>query len=193
MMFLLSPTALLGSERVESIELVRNELYRADDGSLRPRPTGETLRIPVGLVFRSIGYKGVALEGVPFDERAGIIPNDHGRVVNPADKSVQVGEYVVGWIKRGPSGIIGTNKPDALETVNLMLADAAAGTTLSPAQPRDGLEALLRGRGVQVVTFADWLRLDQMEVERGQAANRPRLKFSRIEDMLAALREALPE
>lgn len=190
MMFLLSPTALFGTDRVESVELTKNELYRADDGTLRPRATDEKITIPVGLVFRSIGYKGVALPGVPFDEKGGIIPNIEGRVINPADKSVVAGEYVVGWIKRGPSGIIGTNKPDSQASVNQALADATAGSTFTPALPsRSAVESLLHERGVDYVTFAEWQKLDQAEVERGAALNRPRLKFSRIDEMLQIVRE----
>lgn len=190
MRFLLSPVALIGTERVEAIELVKNELYRADDGSLRPRPTGEKITLPVGLVFRSIGYKGVALPGVPFDDRAGVIPNAQGRVIDPEHKTTVAGEYAVGWIKRGPSGIIGTNKPDAQETVNLMFEDAASGKTLNPSQPSpEAVETRLRERGVDFVTFDDWLKLDQAEVARGEAVSRPRLKFSRVDEMLQLVRE----
>lgn len=187
--YLLSPTALNGADRVETMELVKNELYKTDDGSLRPRATGEKITLPVGLVFRSIGYKGVALPGVPFDDKAGVIPNDHGRVLDPAAQSVVVGAYAVGWIKRGPSGIIGTNKPDSQETVDQALADARANATFTPATPdRAAVETLLRERGVDFITFADWQKLDQTEIARGAALNRPRLKFSRVADMLAAAR-----
>ena len=191
MLFLLSPTALMGDGHVESIELVKNVIYRADDGSLRPRATDEKITLPVGLVFRSIGYKGLALPGVPFDDKAGVIPNAEGRVLNPADKSVKTGEYVVGWIKRGPSGIIGTNKPDSQATIDKAREDAAAGNTLNPLNPsRAAVEALLAERGVDVVTFADWQKLDAEELARGAATNRPRLKISRIPDMLDVVRKA---
>lgn len=189
MRFLVAPTAITGNGHVEAIELVHNELYQAEDGSIRPRATGVTETIPVGLVFRSIGYKGVALPGVPFDERAGVIPNVKGRVMN--DGEAVTGEYVVGWIKRGPSGIIGTNKPDAQDTADRMLEDVDAGKTLSPEDARpEAITTLLQNRNVEFVTFADWLILDRLEQDRGQAQNRPRVKFTANEEMLEALRGA---
>jgi ferredoxin--NADP+ reductase len=143
----------------------------------------------VGLVFRSIGYKGVAIPGVPFDDRAGIIPNVTGRVIN--GEQMVIGEYVVGWIKRGPSGIIGTNKPDAQETADRMLEDLAAGKTLTPSDPMpEGITTLLQNRKIEFVTFADWQILDRLELERGQARNRLRVKFTSNEEMLQALHDA---
>lgn len=190
MRFLVSPVELLGTDHVEAIRIVKNELYRSDDGSLRPRPTGEFETISVGLVFRSIGYMGVPLPDVPFNQRAGVIPNAQGRVMNPEANTTVTGEYVVGWIKRGPSGIIGTNKPDSGETANMMLEDAKAGKTLQPSQPsREAIDMLLRERGVDYVTYADWLILDRYEQEQGQALGRPRLKISRVEEMIDVLRQ----
>jgi len=190
MLFLLSPTALFGTENVEAIELVKNELYKADDGTLRPRATSEKITLPIDLVFRSIGYKGVALPGVPFDERGGVIPNVKGRILN-ADKSVAVGEYAVGWIKRGPSGIIGTNKPDSQETIDQALEDVQVGATFTPAAPsRAAVEGVLRERGVDFISFAEWLKLDEAEVANGTASGRPRVKFSRVDDMLNVVRAA---
>jgi ferredoxin/flavodoxin---NADP+ reductase len=113
MRFLRSPVEIQGNGRVERLIVGINELYRDDDGAIRARDTGEREEIECGLVLRSIGYKGTPLEGTPFDERRGVIPNEGGRVVDP-DSSEQVhGHYAVGWIKRGPSGVIGTNKKDA--------------------------------------------------------------------------------
>ena len=190
MLFLLSPTALFGTENVEAIELVKNELYKADDGTLRPRATSEKITLPIDLVFRSIGYKGVALPGVPFDERGGVIPNVKGRILN-ADKSVAVGEYAVGWIKRGPSGIIGTNKPDSQETIDQALEDAKAGSSFTPSAPsRASVEGVLRERGVDFISFAEWQKLDEAEVANGTASGRPRVKFSRVDDMLNVVRAA---
>lgn len=185
MRFLVSPVEVVGSERVEALKVVRNELYQTDDGDLRSRPTGVYDTIPVGLVFRSVGYRGVPLPGIPFDERAGIIPNDRGRVLAAEGGAVVPGLYVTGWIKRGPSGIIGTNKPDSVETTEMLLEDVRAGRHWSPgaAQPA-AVEDLLRARGVRYDTFEDWLALDALEQERGQAVSRPRLKFSRVDDML---------
>lgn len=190
MRFLVSPVEIIGMDHVEAIRVVRNELYLADDGSVRPRPTNQTEDIPVGLVFRSIGYLGVALPDVPFDIRKGIIPNAAGRVLDPAANRTVTGEYAVGWIKRGPSGIIGTNKPDSQVTVMAMLEDLKAGALNQPAEPgRESVERLLVERQPNVVTFADWLMLDQDEQMRGQPLGRPRVKYSRVEDMLAALAE----
>jgi ferredoxin--NADP+ reductase len=190
MRFLVSPTRIIGQNAVEAIEVVHNELYRADDGSLRPRATDRKEVLPVELVFRSIGYKGVPLPGVPFDHRAGVIPNAQGRVIDPDTSQPLTGEYAVGWIKRGPSGIIGTNKPDAQESVNQLLADLAAGKVLNPSAPsREAIDALLAERNVEYDTFADWLKLDEIEQQRGAALGRPRLKFTRVEDMLQTLRE----
>lgn len=188
--FLVSPVEIIGTERVEAIKVVKNELVQSDDGSLRPRATGETEIIPVGLVFRSVGYSGVALPDVPFDARQGVIPNLQGRVLAEVNGSPAAGNYVVGWIKRGPSGIIGTNKPDSVETVDRLLDDLHAGALMQPATPsRAAVEKLLALRQPNIITYADWQCLDQIESQRGAALGRPRLKFSRIDDMLAALRD----
>ncbi len=190
MRFLVSPVEIIGKDRVEAIKIVKNQLVRAEDGSLRPRPTGEYETIPVGLVFRSIGYQGVPLPGVVFDERSGTIPNQQGRIVDPATNQPVTGEYVVGWIKRGPTGVIGTNKPDAQETVNMMLEDAASGRVLNPTAPsRSQIEELLLKRLLTYVTYEDWQILDDIEQTYGQALGRSRLKFSRVAEMLDALAE----
>lgn len=188
--FLVSPIELYGNEsgRVKCMKLVKNELYRTEAGTLRPRPTGQYEELPVGLVFRSIGYRGVPLPGVPFHERWGVIPNQAGRVTDPGSNEPIPGLYTTGWIKRGPSGVIGTNKPDAVETVNSMLEDAAAGLTLTPSQPgADEARAFIASRQPRYVTYEDWKKLDQLEVERGQAMGRPRLKFTDAEEMLRVL------
>ncbi len=190
--FLLSPTELIGDAdgRVRAVQLVRNELY-ADNGGLRPRATAVTETIPADIVFRSVGYLGVALPAVPFDERRGVIPNDRGRVLAGQGKEPLVGLYASGWIKRGPSGVIGTNKPDAVETVERMLEDLRAGMVLDPAHPQvAGAERLVRERQPQYVSYEDWLRLDDIETARGKASGRPRVKLTRTEDMIAALRTA---
>ncbi|NLX09747.1 MAG: FAD-dependent oxidoreductase [Chloroflexi bacterium] len=187
MRFLVSPVEIIGTDRVEALKIVKNELYRRADGTLRPHATEQYETIPVGLIFRSIGYHGVELPNVPFDQRTGTIPNDHGRVLNSERRPIP-GEYVAGWIKRGPTGIIGTNKPDAQETVGLLLADAASGQVLHPARPdRQALEDLLSARQVNYVTYADWQIIEQLEQMRGQAVGRPCLKFSHVAEMLAAL------
>jgi ferredoxin/flavodoxin---NADP+ reductase len=190
--FLVSPVEILGTNRVEAIKIVRNELYATEGGSVRPRPTDQYETIPVGLVFRSVGYRGVPLTGVPFYDRWGTIPNDKGRVLAEHETGKPViGNYVVGWIKRGPSGVIGTNKPDSVETVNMLLEDVQAGHLFAPDAPQaEAVESLLRKRGVRYVDFADWQILDNLEQQRGAAVNRPRVKFTRVDEMLAALEQA---
>ena len=173
--FLASPVAILGEERVEGIELVRNELV---DG--RAVPTDERETIPCGVVFRSVGYRGIGLPGVPFDERSGTIPNTGGRV--------EPGLYAAGWIKRGPSGVIGTNKKDAVETVELLLEDARAG--LLPPRGEETLEALLEARGVAAVMYAGWEAIDLAERTAGEPHGRPRLKLCSWDELLAAARLA---
>ncbi|HEX3050593.1 MAG TPA: NADP oxidoreductase [Aggregatilineaceae bacterium] len=186
--FLLSPAEIIGQDRVEAIRLIKNEICEKEH-MLRPCPTDETEIIEVGAVFRSIGYQGVPLPEVPFDEMSATIANIQGRVISPAGEPI-LGEYVVGWIKRGPSGVIGTNKPDAQETVDQLLQDAQAGALLQPAEPtREALECLLQQRGIDYVTYEDWRIIDQIEQQRGATTGRPRCKFSRVEDMLAALHE----
>ena len=173
--FLVSPTEISGENgKVTGIKLVKNELYKTDDGSLRPRATETYEEIPVGLVFRSVGYRGVPLPGVPFHDRWGVILNEDGRVVD-SDKTPVVGEYTAGWIKRGPSGVIGTNKPDALETVQCMIEDVENGIHLSPAHPQiETAEALIRERQPRFVSYDDWLRLNEMEVAKGEETGQPR-------------------
>lgn len=189
MRFLVSPVEIIGDENVEAIRIVKNELYLNERGTLRPRATEETETIPVDLVFRSVGYRGVALPDVPFYDRWGTIPNDKGRVMVEHEGDEQrIGDYVVGWIKRGPSGIIGTNKPDAVESVNMFLEDLDAGKVLSPQDVSDDcILALVESRKSNYVTFADWKRLDEIELQRGEETGRSRVKFTRIDDMLDAL------
>jgi ferredoxin--NADP+ reductase len=176
--FLASPVAILGEERVEAVEVVRNELVE-EGGRLVARPTGETEVIPCGLVLRSVGYKGVALPGVPFDERTGTIPNEAGRVEG-AERT-----YVAGWIKRGPSGVIGTNKKDAAETVALLLDDARAGK-LARDGSTHGLEALLEEKGVRYVGYEGWQAIDAAERAAGEPRSRPRVKLTSWEALLSA-------
>jgi ferredoxin--NADP+ reductase len=188
--FLVSPVELVGDAagRVVGMRLVKNELQATPAGTLQPKPTGKFEELPAGLVFRSVGYKGVPLPRVPFNEKWGVILNDKGRVLDPDSKRPVVGEYAAGWIKRGPTGVIGTNKPDAVETVLSMLEDLAQGAVLAPGHPESAAaEALLRQRQPNYVSYADWRRLDALEVARGRAGGRPRAKFTRVEEMLAAL------
>jgi ferredoxin--NADP+ reductase len=190
--FLHSPARVLGTERVEGIELVRNRLERSADGSLRARPAGETATLETGLVLRAIGYRGKPLAGIPFDERRGVIANDGGRVVG-ADGHL-TGEYVVGWAKRGPSGVIGTNKKCAAETVAVLAEDLASGRLQAhdPAS-RGPIAALLRSRQSDIVDFADWQAIDHHEQELGQPAGRPRVKLTRVDEMVDVLGRSLRE
>ena len=191
--FLVSPVALMGDAagRVVGMRLVHNVLSPTEVGTLRPKPTDVYEEVPVGLVLRSVGYRGVPLPGVPFDDRWGVILNQKGRVLDPATSQPVVGLYTAGWIKRGPTGVIGTNKPDALETVRCMLEDLGKGAVLHPVSVAPAAaEARIRERQPAYVSYADWQRLNALEVARGQAAGRPRVKFTRVEEMYAALREA---
>ncbi|MBP7691947.1 MAG: FAD-dependent oxidoreductase [Anaerolineales bacterium] len=193
--FLVSPVELIGDAegRVAKMRLVRNVLVAADTGTLNAKATDQFEELEVGLVFRSVGYRGVALPGVPFHDRWGVILNDKGRVLDPDTKHPLVGQYTSGWIKRGPSGVIGTNKPDSVETVTSMLEDLAQGAHFQPAQPQaEAAEALVRARQPLYVTYAEWRRLDALELSNGQAAGRPRLKFTAGDEMLAALGKAVP-
>lgn len=186
MRFLLSPVELLGTERVEAIRMVKNEICERGH-FMSPCPTDEFETIPVGLVFRSIGYQGVPLPDVPFDDVQGIIPNKRGRVINEHGERMR-GEYAVGWIKRGAVGIIGSNKPDAQETVEYLLRDMAYHQHFCPANPaRDAIVTLLQRRGIRYISYDDWRTLDRLEIERGEAAGRPRVKFTNVQEMLSAL------
>ncbi|MGZ8708199.1 MAG: NADP oxidoreductase, partial [Gaiellaceae bacterium] len=140
--------------------------------------TDERETIPCGIVFRSVGYRGLPLPGVPFDERSGTIPNKGGRV--------EPGTYVAGWIKRGPSGVIGTNKKDATETVALLLEDAHAGRL--PARGDGTLEELLEQRRVEAVMYAGWEAIDRAERSAGEPRGRPRIKLCGWDELLAASR-----
>jgi len=178
--FCVSPVQILGEGKVEAIEVVRNELVPAEDGQIKAVPTGDLEVIRCGLVLRSVGYRGVGLPGVPFDERRGVIPNEEGRVTGTPRV------YAAGWIKRGPSGVIGTNKKDAAETCEQLLEDAAAG--LLEAEGGE-LEELLRGRDVDFVEYAGWQAIDEYERRLGTPLGRPRVKLTSWDELLAKARE----
>jgi ferredoxin/flavodoxin---NADP+ reductase len=199
--FLLSPVELHAGDdgALAAVELARNELVPDETGALRARATDEHETIPAGLVFRAIGYRGEPLPGVSFDERAATILNERGRVLDPDSRAPLPGEYVVGWIKRGPSGVIGTNKKDAQETVDAILADLrpsangdragdqgpSAGASHVPSEPDAGaVEALLRERQPQLVTYSGWEAIDRHERALGEQGGRPRVKLTEIEQML---------
>jgi ferredoxin/flavodoxin---NADP+ reductase len=192
--FLRSPVEIQGDGGVERLVIARNELYRDDSGAIRARDTGERETVECGLVFRSIGYKGIGLDGVPFDQRRGVIPNEGGRVIDPESGEHARGHYAVGWIKRGPSGVIGTNKKDAQETVDNLMADVKAGRVPAPelAGNRSAIVELLAERRPDAFSYQGWEAIDDMEQERGKPLGRPRVKFIRIEEMIEAARAGAP-
>jgi ferredoxin--NADP+ reductase len=190
--FLVSPIEILGEERVEGIRICHNELVADESGAIRARPTDRVEEIQCGLVFRSIGYRGLPLEDLPFDDRRCVIPNEGGRILGDSGRAL-IGEYVVGWIKRGPTGIIGTNKRDAQETVNLLLEDLDAGRLLDPDDAdRDSLEALLAECAPDHITYAGWEAIDRTEKAAGEPQGRPRVKLCSFEELLDAARERVP-
>jgi ferredoxin--NADP+ reductase len=183
-----SPVALTGTDRVQGLTIVRNRLEDDGRGGVRAVATDETQELPVGLVFRSVGYKGKGIPGVPFDDRRGVVPNIHGHVVAAAGSETTVpGLYVAGWIKRGPQGVIGTNKQCATDTVTQIVADAAAGAIPRAELVGESLDALLAERRVSVTSWTDWQLLDRAEQERGAAAGRPRAKCTALAEMLAII------
>ena len=187
--FLVSPVELIaGSDGgVRGMRLARNEIY-SDGGKLQSRSTGELEELPVDLVFRSVGYRGVPIAGLPFHEGSGVIPNVLGRVTDLATSRPLPGKYVSGWIKRGPSGVIGTNKKDGTETATGMLEDAAGSSVLSPSRPDPAaIDAVVRSRRADLVTYEDWIRLDAVEVARGVREGRPRYKLTTRAEVKEAL------
>lgn len=189
--FLRSPVELYGDDAVSAMRMEVNELHTTDGGYITCDGIGQYETLDVGLVFRSIGYRSVAIPGVPFYDKWGIIPNENGRVTATHKGEIVPGEYVVGWAKRGPTGVIGTNKPDAVETVHLMLEDVNSLAPLPDAavNPK-AIVALLQEREIDYFTFADWLKLEAMEDERGKEQGRPRVKFTSEAEMLAAVRQS---
>jgi ferredoxin--NADP+ reductase len=185
--FLASPVELLGNEdgHVRAVKIENNAIAQRDDGSLAARGTGTFEEIPAQLVFRSIGYTGQPVGDVQFDERRGLIRNEGGRVTDEAGTH-QVGEYVSGWIKRGPSGVIGTNKKDSQDTVAKILEDAAAGRLNQPVS--EDIEGMIETHCEYAVTWEGWQAIDAIETAAGEASapGRPRVKLTDW----AALREA---
>lgn len=185
--FFVSPVAILGTGRVERVRLERNRLVKDEQRVFKARGIGRYEEISVQMIFRSIGYKGLRLPGIPFDERNGIVPNRGGRVIHPSTDRQIERVYVAGWIKRGPSGVIGTNKPDAVATVQAMLEDARQGQV--PQQlhaERESIAALLTRKGVRYVTFGGWKNIDRVEVEAGKQRGKPREKLTTLAELLSA-------
>lgn len=187
--FLRSPIALLGDGRVEAVRVSVNRIEDNGRGGLSAVPTGVEEELPAGLVIRSIGYRGIPVAGIPFDERRGLIRNVDGRVTDE-EGSHQRGEYVVGWIKRGPSGVIGTNKKDATDTVAQLVADRDAHTLGAPAidepVPADWLGADVD----RMVDWSGWQNIDAHEVGLGEPHGRPRVKLVDVEHLHDAATKA---
>jgi len=177
--FMLRPVEVLGDTRVTGLRLEGTRL----DPHGHAAPTGDVTTLDAQLILRSVGYRGVPLVGMPFDEPNGVIPNVEGRVLH--DGVVAAGEYVAGWIKRGPQGVIGTNKHDAKETVAALLTDAPS---LPPAPVRDpdAVLQLLHDRGAEVVNWAGWRAIQVTEAQRGQAQGRARAKIADRESLVRA-------
>lgn len=189
--FLTSPVEISGNQKVEKISMVRNQLVKMEDGSLVPQASAEINEAAAGLVFRSIGYYGKPLSDLPFDQKTGTIPNECGQVKDPEDGNIlREREYVAGWIKRGPSGVIGTNKQDAVETVHRMLGTFLKGK-MDAGKNCTNLDivSLLENRKVEYVSFSDWKLLDAHETEAGQKKGRPRVKITSKADMLSVIRQ----
>src|SRR5581483_8785073 len=185
--FLRSPVEVLGDDGgpVSGLRVVRNRIEADESGRLRAVPTGEEEVIQCGLVLRSIGYRGNPLPGVPFDERRGLIRNEGGRVLGEDGERLP-GEYAVGWIKRGPSGVIGTNKKDAADTVARVVEDAEAGRLNEPASPDpEEIEAWLGENVSSLVTWEGWEAIDEHERGLGEPHGRPRVKLVRVPEMIA--------
>jgi ferredoxin--NADP+ reductase len=186
--FLVAPTELLGSGgHLRSVRIQHMQLVADADGTPRPKPTGTSEDLAADLVFKAIGYRGVPLPGVPFDDKKGIVPNVDGRVVEQPGGNTRVGHYVAGWCKRGPTGLIGTNSLDAKATVECMLADRATGKLL-PAHGGD-VATLLATRRIDAVSWADWQRLDAWEQEQGKSRGKLRHKLPSIEQLMQVVRE----
>jgi ferredoxin--NADP+ reductase len=182
--FLVSPVEILGRDRVEGVRIVHNQLVAESDGRLSASPTGRDEVISAGLVLRSIGYRGSPIAGVPFDEHRATIHNNGGRVTRVGTDVPIPGVYTAGWIKRGPSGVIGTNKKCAHETVDLLLSDLREGCLPEPTREPGELLATLAERGLEVVDYTGWEAIDSHERAMGEPTGRPRVKLVRVEEML---------
>lgn len=189
--FLASPVELIGRHgRLEAVRLEDNELVEGPDGRLQARGTGRYELLPTKLLLRSIGYRAVPIPGVPFDERVGRVPHRDGRVTDVTDSSVVPRLYVAGWIKRGPTGLIGTNKKDAQQTVACMLADVPGLPRRE--QPARAIDRLLSERGVRVVGIAEWRLLDALEQQAGRRLGKVREKLVGLESTWEAIERARP-
>ncbi|AYJ50324.1 FAD-dependent oxidoreductase [Rhodococcus sp. P1Y] len=188
--YLLSPKAIRGDGRVESVEFVRNRLQFDTDRRIVAIPTEETVALDAGLVLRSVGYKGRPVRDLPFDEGRGVIPNVDGRVIDPDTGEPIAGVYVTGWIKRGPSGVIGTNKKCAVDTVDALLQDHLEGILTPAGLPAESLISIIEDRAPDALDYEGWSRIDKAERSAGKERSRPRVKFVDVESMLAVARRS---
>jgi ferredoxin--NADP+ reductase len=189
--FLASPVEILGKDgHITAVKIERNKLVEGANGELRAKGTGEYEIIEAGLVLRSIGYRSLPIEGVPFNDTNHTFNNVAGRIVDPQTGKTQLGEYVVGWAKRGPTGLIGNNKPDSAATVESMLADLPTLQGISD-DNRDPsrIETFLCERDVDFVTYQDWRILDQYEIACGSDRGCPRVKLTTVPEMMAVIRK----
>jgi ferredoxin--NADP+ reductase len=182
--FLTSPVAIEGTDKVQALVVERNELIAGDDGSLKARPTGVTERIETGLVLRAVGYVGKPLPGVPFDDRRATVLNEGGRVLDPESRKPIPGLYAAGWIKRGPSGVIGTNKKCAQETTVCLLEDFNAGLLPEPTDTPQALLQRLHDGGLNVIDYSGWEAIDAHERALGEPSGRPRVKLVSRDEQL---------
>lgn len=193
--FLVSPDKVIGSNgKVTGVRIEKNRLMRRDDGSLRPRGTNYFEVTEAGMVLRSVGYRTVPLKDVPFDNQRSVILNVAGRVLERPNGWPVPGEYVVGWAKRGPSGVIGTNKPDAVGTVAAMMEDLENIPAISDQnRDLDMIPKLLQEKNLKGVTYNDWKVLDIYELSKGSETGRPRIKVTTISDMLHVIDQQVTE
>jgi ferredoxin--NADP+ reductase len=192
MRFLASPVEIISkSEQITAVKIERNELVVAPNGKLVAKGTGKFELIEAGLVLRSIGYRSIPIEHVPFNNATSTISNSAGRVVCADNGGTVLGEYVVGWAKCGPTGLIGHNKPNAVDTVEAMLADLSALQGISD-EYRDPelIKTFLQERGVDYVTYQDWQQLDRYEIAQGAEQGCPRVKVTTVPEMMAIIHQA---
>ncbi|MFE3189442.1 NAD(P)-binding protein [Nocardia sp. NPDC059240] len=187
--YLAAPVEILGEDHVTGLRVSRNRLEQSESGAIRVVPTGVEEIIGTGLVLRAVGYRGTALPGLPFDAGKGVIPNSLGRVRDPDTGTVLAGVYVTGWIKRGPSGVIGTNKECAKETVAQLIADFSTGKLTAPSTSIAQFTALMRERRPESIALSGWRAIDSVERRNGRSQGRPRVKLTDLTELRAAGRD----
>ncbi|MGB6050046.1 MAG: 4Fe-4S binding protein [Rhodococcus sp. (in: high G+C Gram-positive bacteria)] len=186
--FLSAPTEILGTDRVERLRIAHNRMIERE-GTPSAEPTGRIEDIETGLVLRAVGFRGQPIPEIPFDTRSGTIPNEHGRVLDPSTGQPQPGVYTAGWIKRGPSGVIGTNRTCAAETVDRLLEDFDSGRLTDPALSPRELTELLDTRQPHRIDRPQWQRIDEFERAAGRATGRPQVKLTSTDEMLTIAHE----